>query len=478
MMDDRREARAVVSRRIFDDDDEWRTNTGAGIVSYTTSSADEIRFDDVEEIRGDDFEPERRQATSNPVMSWSKTERGKEWSAWWEAGDDKRPASGAFATTSLSDKKSLHDLQSDVRVLRSKLKEAEVARWNSLPVRETIKRMMLRKPYTLEPYKSYEDKVGLLQIAIEFHDGNCIMAVLQFLKRTLKYGKFFDLLVRFPEAETHYIAFLKQHYDWLELRKLYNLLARYEDEWVLRYNQSRNATPADTRVRRLEDCLRFFDSASCEDLGRSYYAVAVKEQINLLSRQIPIEEKDAKVERLGEYHLFKTYPRQSPVLYNSLITTLYYCCFYHYDCKPDAVQSPVKFRTDFKLSEKQYLWMALAAQARLRRWEKFEQLLTAKGWFGSTKLKSPISFDKIVELIHRQKATPDKIDKYARLIDDLSLRFKVLARIGRHFLAVQTLLELRDRNQLLHYQDKVPSTDRRTHDLMYRALQDVSIKWR
>lgn len=34
-------------------------------------------------------------------------------------------------------------------------------------------------------------------------------------------GKFFELIVRFPEAERHYVAYLKQHCAWFELRKLY-----------------------------------------------------------------------------------------------------------------------------------------------------------------------------------------------------------------------------------------------------------------
>lgn len=218
-VDSRRTVIPRSSRILLDDDDEWKTSTGG--VAFKRN-AEEIRFDDVEEIRGDD--DGNRELTGHAGKVSVGSGIPEKWS-WWNAGAPSLQRSPeTFHTSSsgsFSEKKSLHELQSEVRQLKLQLKNADKDRWNPIPVKETIKRMMLRKPYTLEPYRSYENKVRLLEAAIQYHDGNCIMAVLQFLKQTLKHRRFFNLLVQFPEAECHYVAFLKQHCAWIELRRLY-----------------------------------------------------------------------------------------------------------------------------------------------------------------------------------------------------------------------------------------------------------------
>lgn len=39
---------------------------------------------------------------------------------------------------------------------------------------------------------------------------------------------------------------------------------------------------------------------------------------------------DQRAERDGKMEVFRKFPRKAPILYMPLITTLYYCCLYHY----------------------------------------------------------------------------------------------------------------------------------------------------
>eukprot|EP00118_Oscarella_pearsei_P006593 m.30018 g.30018 ORF g.30018 m.30018 type:complete len:273 (+) comp31283_c0_seq2:69-887(+) len=129
--------------------------------------------------------------------------------------------------------KDVQELERKVENLKKQLDEmARRTRWEALPVEDTVRRMMLGEPYCLEFYKSLEQKMDLLSTAIKYHDGNCILAALLFLKRTLAYRKFFTVLAKTPEAETHYLAYLQQRGESDDLAKIYSRLARPEDEWV------------------------------------------------------------------------------------------------------------------------------------------------------------------------------------------------------------------------------------------------------
>lgn len=92
-------------------------------------------------------------------------------------------------------------------------------------------------------YKSIEDKKRLLDEAINTLDGNCIMAVVLFIKKTVDECKplplplspppsqlhstpplpaiLLNILERYPVAAQHYANFLKKLKDWRGLKALY-----------------------------------------------------------------------------------------------------------------------------------------------------------------------------------------------------------------------------------------------------------------
>ena len=75
-------------------------------------------------------------------------------------------------------------LSNDPKVLRTELAQAKrqvekihAARFTPLHPKETVRNIFFGQPYSLELYKSFMDKVELVDEAIELGDGNAILAV-------------------------------------------------------------------------------------------------------------------------------------------------------------------------------------------------------------------------------------------------------------------------------------------------------------
>lgn len=76
------------------------------------------------------------------------------------------------------------------------------------PVSTVIRKMLLKKPYSLECFRALNEKESLLTEAIISGNGDAILAVVLFLQRTLKKKNFHAIMQLHPEAVKHYINFL------------------------------------------------------------------------------------------------------------------------------------------------------------------------------------------------------------------------------------------------------------------------------
>lgn len=82
---------------------------------------------------------------------------------------------------------------------------------------DTVKNIIIGQPYFLEQHRSKEDKVALLNEAVRLQDGNAIIAVVLFLKQTLKPALFNQELMQRPKAVSHYISYLRLVQDNTQL---------------------------------------------------------------------------------------------------------------------------------------------------------------------------------------------------------------------------------------------------------------------
>ena len=71
-------------------------------------------------------------------------------------------------------------LRAENAQLRKQVEKINAARFTPLHPKETVKNIFFGQPYSLELYKSFTDKIALIDEALELGDGNAILAVSNF----------------------------------------------------------------------------------------------------------------------------------------------------------------------------------------------------------------------------------------------------------------------------------------------------------
>ncbi|KAK0143995.1 Spermatogenesis-defective protein 39 [Merluccius polli] len=408
---------------------------------------------------------------------------------------------------------------------------------------ETVLKMQQGKVVSLERFQSLQDKMLLLDKAVDGHDGNII---------TASWGLFPSVEVLFRElvaretALRHYIHYLKESGEQKVLLDLFRALGRTEDVALLQYKHHLTVTDENKRRDYLKTCLGsqcqppvadcgctgqlpvstssrlwlywaapsvhhqyktvvVLGSSRCpppvEDCGCTgqlpvsttsrrlwlYWAAPgvhqygqcilpfspedlahVQDHYTLLERQIIIEENDKQVERSGQSDIFKKFPRKASILNMPLITTLYYSCFYHYSEPEGTYSSPANIRRTFKLAEKQYFLTALGARAKLKAWTDVDSLFTTRNWLGFTKKKSPVAFQRVLDILHKNNAPVQVLEVYVNLLEDLELKINMAHKFKCHDIIINTYRDTKDRQQLLGYQRKMDRSS-----VEHRKIEDV-----
>uniref|UniRef100_UPI0037E852D8 spermatogenesis-defective protein 39 homolog n=1 Tax=Semicossyphus pulcher TaxID=241346 RepID=UPI0037E852D8 len=367
-------------------------------------------------------------------------------------------------TDSLSDS-SVRLYAPELRKPKSEYKDY-VSDWSP---EETVHRMQQGKAVSLEKFRSLQDKLLLLDFAVSAHDGNVITAVLIYLKRTLNKEVLFRELESRQTALRHLIQYLTETRDQRLLLELLRALGRTEDAALLQYKEHLSIPDDNKRRDFLKCCLSLPFSA--EDSAH------VQDHYTLLERQIIIEATDRQNERGGKVEIFQKFPRRASILNMPLVTTLYYCCFYHYDESEGTYSSPLNIRQTFKISEKQYFVTALAARAKLKAWLDVDALFTSRNWLGFTRKKSPLSFHRVVDILQKNSAPTQVLQTYLALVEDGELRISLAQKHKCHDIVINTYRDLKDRQLLLGYRGKVErgsAEEKRIEEL----LNNPQIRWK
>lgn len=334
---------------------------------------------------------------------------------------------------------------------------------------ETVQRMQQGKAVSLEKFRSLQDKLLLLEEAVAAHDGNVITAVLIYLKRTLSKEVLFRELESRQTALRHFIHYLTETREQRLLLELLRALGRTEDMALLQYKEHLSIPDENKRRDFLKSCLSL--PFSPEDSAH------VQDHYTLLERQIIIEATDRQVERGGKAEIFQKFPRKASILNMPLITTLYYCCFYHYSDSEGTFSSPANIRQTFKISEKQYFVTALGARAKLRAWPDVDALFTSRNWLGFTRKKSPLGFQRVVDILQKNSAPTLVLQEYVGLVDDTELRISLAQKHKCHDIVINSYRDLKDRQLLIGYRGKVErgSAEERKID---ELLNNPQIRWK
>uniref|UniRef100_A0A8C2IUN1 Spermatogenesis-defective protein 39 homolog n=1 Tax=Cyprinus carpio TaxID=7962 RepID=A0A8C2IUN1_CYPCA len=322
---------------------------------------------------------------------------------------------------------------------------------HDLSPEETVRRMQKGRPFSLEKFRSLQDKLLLLDEAVAVYDGNVITAVLIFLKKSLSKEILFRELMARDVALRHYVHYLKEMGE----QKLL----------LMHYKEHLNIKDEGRRRDFLKSCLSL--PFSQDD------ATHVQDHYTLLERQIIIEASDKK----ADAEIFKKFPRKASILNMPIITTLYYSCFYHYGESEGTFSSPSNIRKTFRISEKQYILTALGARAKLKSWFDVDSLFNTKNWLGYTKKKSPIGFHRVVDILHKNSAPVQVLQEYVNLIDDPDLKLSGALKYKCHDVVINTYRDLKDRQQLIVYREKL-ERDSPEYRKIQELLNNVQIRWK
>ncbi|XP_057315217.1 spermatogenesis-defective protein 39 homolog isoform X3 [Hydractinia symbiolongicarpus] len=367
-------------------------------------------------------------------------------------------------------------LQDELIKAKKMIETLKYEKWSSLPVKETVNRLVVGKPYALEGYRALSQKQELLDAAVKSRDGNAISTVIIFLEKTLKPTLFYREIQKRPIAVRHFIQYLRKHEKWEKLEDFYNIFyfrhtLLLEEAAYLRYEQVNLKKILTDRMTGLNNWIRDYGLKPEASELASY----VKDELTLLEKQKILEEEDKVRAAASTDTVMKYHPRISIEL-KSLMTTISYCALYHYD--KTSAYYPEKFKKDFKITNKQYEWAVLPPRANLHRWADIQELLTSSGFLGFKKGESSnMGFEQVVSVLHKARANEEILTKYLNLISNSDLRLKFAEKCGMHDVAIETLVQMRDRRGMEEYRLKIGSSSKyrqKINDL----LNNSQIKWR
>lgn len=262
--------------------------------------------------------------------------------------------------------------------------------------------------------KSLDEKVAFLTSAIDRMDTNLVTCAVLHMRDTLSRRLFHRELINRPVAVDAYINYLCLTGQTDLMLDFLTMTGRPEDAAIAKLKHCLLVTGVETRVRILRNCRQNFFTAT--DL-LEFWGSLIEDEATLLERQLPIEEDDRRMESQPtcEYNAkFLEIPRK-PLLELPVITTLFYCCLYHWDLPENYLSSPASIRKTFNLSEKQFVWTALAALSMRKRWDLVDSLFQGKSWLGIRKSRVCLPYHEIAATVLRLVSDNNFLIPYLRL---------------------------------------------------------------
>jgi len=125
-------------------------------------------------------------------------------------------------------------LREENKRLRAKIAELET------PTPETIVNLIRtsRRHSAIEQLRGYDDKHKLMQIAVKSYEPDVILSVLLFLRRTLEFTLFVNIVKTEPIALNIYANYLDKYNFWDELIWFYNELGQRDEALMTMLKQT------------------------------------------------------------------------------------------------------------------------------------------------------------------------------------------------------------------------------------------------
>ena len=356
--------------------------------------------------------------------------------------------------------KDVRKLEAELVTVRKNFARLQVDRFKPSSATQTVQDMVLGKPFSLEGFKSLQDKESLLDSALEWGDGDVVLAVAIMLKNTLKRSKFLAIMSSRQEAADQLISYLVVRHELREVVDLLVSLDRSHEAGVVAYKQAVNTNNLEIRSRNLKQTLT--------NMMRGHLdADLVLEQINLGERLAPVISSEVgQVDR-----------EAGSLVGASVLRTLVYLSTHHYQAAENLLHSPLALRKMHRLTDKQFTWVVLRARARVEAWEDCEKLVVGKGWMGGKKAIGSVRPGEVVSVLATAGAPVETLSVILGLVDNMEERLGLAKTVGVASVVVDVLVAQKDRLAIMSYQATMPANSR---DWFYaeNALRNSNAKWK
>ncbi|KAF2883897.1 hypothetical protein ILUMI_22282 [Ignelater luminosus] len=336
------------------------------------------------------------------------------------------------------------------RNLDTVLDDVRIPTHSSVPlVQETITKMFLGMPYTLYVYRSLDQKLELLDEAVATEDGNIILTVLLYLKKTLKLTVLYHNLLKRKIALEHYTNYLMRELKLEELADFYMVTGNYSDIVYLFYLGCRGTVSTESMHVKL---LRF-----------------------LAEHQSKLDH-DKNV-MFTDYKNFLKWQMDSKMTTNSVVEQLALLYKSEAEKKSDN-KSIMAFKQTFKISDFQYEWIQLNVLGVLKQWKKITELFIKPNWLTKkNSIKTVIDVELFISTLYKHNPPKEIVEEFLSCVVDSDISIGLAKKMKCHKFVIDAYIAQRDRLSILNYKNNIPN---QSEEYFYaeNALRSTDKKWK
>ncbi|XP_040581571.1 spermatogenesis-defective protein 39 homolog [Lepeophtheirus salmonis] len=356
-------------------------------------------------------------------------------------------------------------LENEVRYLRRQAEKLKNSRYFPLHPKDTIKDILFDREYSFEFYKTFDLKKELLDAALDIGDGNAILAVVLFLRKTLNDQKLTEILLTRPVAVNHLVAYLESRNMFNDLAHLHSSLGNYEDNSFAEYKKIILESPSlEHKVKRLKIYL--------QNTFRPHQDIII-EHINLMDRIVAIHST-LKIPPVSDSNSMF----QSVMNCDTTIRALRFMHYHFPNEHENLLHSPLGFLKTHKLSEKQNAWNGIYASASKQSWSAIRSFATSKSWLGGIKANASVNFERLVKILNEEFSAPsEELIFYLNYVEPIDDRLNLALKIKAHTVVCDCYVNMKDRSSLTKYRDSLVL---QSCEWLYadNALNSGSTKWK
>ncbi|XP_044764779.1 spermatogenesis-defective protein 39 homolog [Coccinella septempunctata] len=315
---------------------------------------------------------------------------------------------------------------------------------------DAVRKMVRGNKVVLEQFKSYKDKIQLIDEALTTYNGDIILRVTDFLRTTLKFSLFCNVLVKRRAALVHYADFVKLQGNLEELENLYmatGFTTNIKDLYFLNTRCEKNKH--DTLNK-----LKYFISSHSHYLDSFNERKLLSDYVRFLEWQITNGENS-----------------------NSVVEQLALVCKKQWEQSTDDDQV-VAFKNLFRVDEAQYEWTVMNCLCYLGLWKKLIGMFVKPNWFTKKNvLKSVINSDIFIWGVSRHDPPKNVIDQLLTCLSDSDKSLAFAEKFQCYKFMIEYYINQRDRTGLLGCIDKVAANSEE-YFMIKKALESQDKRWK